>query len=78
MTTLADLETAAEARTEAEKQELLLFLALFLNTSRGLLAACGSQRGGLPFVFHVGCPPPHGWDFCDIESRRHETESNAR
>ncbi len=34
MTTLADLETAADALTEAEKQELLLFLAASLRRAR--------------------------------------------
>jgi hypothetical protein len=34
MTTLADLKIAADALTEAEKQELLLFLAASLRRTR--------------------------------------------
>lgn len=34
MNTLADIETAAEALSEAEKQELLLFLATRLRRER--------------------------------------------
>jgi len=34
MTTLADIETAAAALTETEKQELLLFLAASLRRDR--------------------------------------------
>jgi hypothetical protein len=37
MTTLADIETAADALTEAEKQQLLLFLAASLRRDRAKL-----------------------------------------
>ena len=40
MTTLADIETAANALSDAEKQELLLFLAASLRRVSAVVALC--------------------------------------